>query len=228
MSEYVEVVIIVEGPTEQNFVKILLKPYMLDRGVNLTPIILDKPGEKGGEVYFARAKNDIEMHLKQRSNTFVTLMVDFYGIKADWPGYNDARKSSWHTHTQRAKIMNDTTLAAVVSLFPALKPQERFIPYISMHEIEALYFSDPAALATQLGVKQKLVDAILHECGEPESVNNSNTTAPSKRLEKLSDKFKKTATGIAIAKEIGIAKMRDKCPLFNEWLDTLENLKTTH
>jgi hypothetical protein len=44
MSDYVEVVIIVEGPTEQNFVKDLLAPYMFERGVIFTAIILDKPG----------------------------------------------------------------------------------------------------------------------------------------------------------------------------------------
>jgi len=226
MSDYVEVVLIVEGPTEQNFVKDLLAPYMLDRNVILTASILEKPGQNGGEVKFARARNDIEKHLKQRPDTFVSLMLDFYGIKADWPGYHESRAASWHTHQQRAKIKNDATASAVNGLFPTLNPKERFIPYISMYEIEALYFSDPAVLANKLGVRQKLIDAILHECGEPEAINNSNQTAPSKRLEKLSNKFKKTATGIAIAKEIGISKMRVACPLFDAWLTTLENLKT--
>jgi hypothetical protein len=46
MSSYAEVVVLVEGPTEQQFVKQLLAPYMADLGVYLTPIILDKPGEK--------------------------------------------------------------------------------------------------------------------------------------------------------------------------------------
>ena len=39
-------------------------------------------------------------------------------------------------------------------------------------------------------------------------INDNSTTAPSKRLEGLSDRFKKTSTGIAIAKGIGIPKMR--------------------
>lgn len=223
MSDYVEVVLIVEGPTEQRFVKDLLAPYMLERRVFLTAIILDKPGEKGGDVKFARAQNDIEKHLKQRSDTFLSLMIDFYGIKGDWPGYLESRKQT--CHLQKAKIMNEATAAAVLTLFPEQRPERRFIPYVSMHEIEALYFSDPTALATELGVRQKLIDAILIECGEPEKINNDSETAPSKRLEKLSDAFKKTATGIAIAKEIGIAKMRPACPLFDSWLTTLENLK---
>lgn len=59
MGSYAEVVVLVEGATEQMFVKQLLAPYMASRGVYLTPIIIDKPGEKGGDVKFARARNDI-------------------------------------------------------------------------------------------------------------------------------------------------------------------------
>jgi Domain of unknown function (DUF4276) len=109
-------------------------------------------------------------------------------------------------------------------LFPDQNSDLRFIPYVSMHEIEALYFSDPACLAETMGVPQEKVDAILEECGEPEKINDNSTTAPSKRLEGLSDRFKKTSTGIAIAKEIGIPKMRSACPLFDAWLAKLELL----
>ena len=78
MSSHVEVVVLVEGPTEQRLVKQVLGPYMAERMVFLTPIILDKPGEKGGDVKFARARNDIGKHLKQRDDTYVTLLVDYY------------------------------------------------------------------------------------------------------------------------------------------------------
>lgn len=226
MSNYAEVVIIVEGPTEQKFVNEILYPYMFERGVFVYPIILDKPGEKGGDVKFARAKNDIEKHLKQRADTFLTLMVDFYGIKSDWPGYQESRAQI--CQLKKAKIMNDATAAAVSQLFPEQRPEKRFIPYVSMHEIEALYFSDPAALAEGLGVNSNLIESILVECEEPEKINNNSETAPSKRLEKIASTFKKTATGIAIAKSIGIVKMRNSCPLFNEWLTKLETLTTKY
>lgn len=75
MNNHAEVVVLVEGPTEQQFVKQLLAPYLAQRGIYLTPIILDKPGEKGGDVKFARAKNDIEKHLKQRRDTWLTFLV---------------------------------------------------------------------------------------------------------------------------------------------------------
>jgi hypothetical protein len=222
MSKYAEVVVIVEGPTEQRFVKELLAPYLAPQGVYLTPIILNKPGEKGGDVKFSRAQNDIGKHLKQRHDTWVTLLVDYYGIKADWPGF-DASKAQTEHHN-KARIMNQATADEVQHLFPDCNQGRRFIPYVSMHEIEALYFSDPAGLAEKLQVDPCRVEAILKEFGEPEKINDHSTIAPSKRLKALSDRFKKTSTGVAIAKEIGIPKMRARCPLFDNWLTTLESL----
>ena len=60
-----------------------------------------------------------------------------------------------------------------------------------------------------------------------EVINNSPETAPSKRLDKWSKngEFPKTTTGIAIARSIGIPQMREKCPLFNSWLERFESLQ---
>jgi hypothetical protein len=120
--------------------------------------------------------------------------------------------------------MNQATAEQVQQLFPEQNQSSRFIPYVSMYEIEALYFSDPTCLAEKLGVDQRHIDAILVECEEPEKINDHSTKAPSKRLETLSDRFKKTSTGIAIAIEMGIDKMREECPLFDSWLKKLESL----
>jgi hypothetical protein len=222
MNSCVEVVVLVEGPTEQRFVKDLLVPFLANKSVFLTPIIIDKPGEKGGDVKFARAKNDIEKHLKQRHDTWITLLVDYYGIRGDWPGYDESKRQA--DHVRKAEVMNQATAAEVQRLFHDQNPERRFIPYVSMHEIEALYFSDPACLAGKIGVSQREIDAILAECGEPERINDNSQTAPSKRLEALSYRFKKTSTGIAIAQGIGIHKMREACPLFNAWLKKIEQL----
>lgn len=222
MSNYANVVVLVEGPTEQRFVKDLLVPFLVNKSVYLTPIIIDKPGEKGGDVKFARAKNDIEKHLKQRNDTWITLLVDYYGIRGDWPGYDESKRQT--DHVRKAEVMNQATADEVQRLFQDQNPGRRFIPYVSMHEIEALYFSDPACLAGKLGVSQRVIDAILAECGEPEKINDNSQTAPSKRLEALSARFKKASTGIAIAQGIGIQKMREACPLFNAWLTKIEQL----
>lgn len=126
MSSYAEVIVLVEGPTEQRFVKDLLAPYLDERMVFLQAIILSKPGQKGGDVKFARAKNDIGKFLKQRNDTYVTLLVDYYGIKSDWPGYNKSKQQ--REHTLKAKIMNNATAAEVQKCFPEQDPKRRFIP----------------------------------------------------------------------------------------------------
>ncbi|MCR5219574.1 MAG: DUF4276 family protein [bacterium] len=220
-ASFAEVIVLTEGTTEQLFVKCLLAPYLASHGVYLTPIQLSKPGEKGGDVKFARAKNDIGKHLKQRPDTRITLMVDYYGIKSDWPGHAEAKQR--RDHVESAAIMRQATARAVAELFPGLDAERRFLPYVSMHEIEALYFSDPACLAEKLDVEQKRIDAILAECGEPERIDDGRETAPSKRLEALMPRFKKTVTGIAVAEAIGITTMRAKCPLFDAWLRDLES-----
>lgn len=54
MNKYAEVVVLVEGQTEQRFVREVLAPYMAARYVYLLPIVLSKQGQKGGDVRFAR------------------------------------------------------------------------------------------------------------------------------------------------------------------------------
>lgn len=223
MSKPVEVVVLVEGLTEKIFVELLLSPYLTRVGVNLTSTILTKSGQKGGDVRFARAKNDIERHLKQRKETWLTLLVDYYGIKSDWPGYQDSKRTT--QPSSKAQAMNEATRKRVNELFGDHDSERRFIPYVSMFEFEALLFSDAKILAQKLNVQLKEVEKILSKFGGPEKINDNVQTAPSKRLETLSDRFKKTTTGISIAQEIGIDKMRCSCPIFNEWISKLENLK---
>ena len=218
-----EIIVIVEGLTEKIFIKDMVTPCLAQKGIYITPIEVSKPGQKGGDIRFARVKRDIELHLKQRHDTFVTLFVDYYGIRNDWPGIEAARLLK--VPAQIAEVVNKATMEAVQSLFMETNPVRRFIPFIAVHEFETLLFSDAGILAAELGVKRAKVDAILKECGEPEKINNSNETAPSKRLEDLNDRFKKTSTGIAIARAVGLSKMRAACPLFDAWMTTLESLR---
>lgn len=223
MSNYIEVIAIVEGKTEQVFVESVLAPYLALKRIYITATQVSKPGEKGGDVRFVKVERDLGNHLKQRTNTFVTTMVDYYGVK-EWPGLESLGKSL--TPTQIAAHLNQATQDKVNTLFPNQRPAERFIPFMLIHEFEALLFSDSETLASELNIDEQRIMTVLEECGEPEAINNSPQTAPSKRLDKWSryGKFAKTTTGIAIASSIGIPKIREKCPLFNAWLDTLESL----
>ncbi len=219
----VEIVALVEGKTEQIFIQDIVSPYLAGKSIYITPIIISKPGQKGGDVKFSRVKNDIELHLKQRPDTFLTLFVDYYGIKSDWPGLKAAKKQSMPSG--KAEKINRATKNRVNKLFGDYGSDRRFIPYVAMHEFEALLFSGPQELADQLRVPLSDIDKILKECGEPEKIDDSPHSAPSKRLENLSSRFKKTSTGIAIAKEISLDKMREHCPIFNTWLTEIECVK---
>lgn len=86
MSDYAKAHIIVEGQTELSFVREILAPQFGFKNVFLIPSLIGKPGHKGGNVSLKRAIIDVENFLKQRSNTLVTTMFDYYGLKGNWPG----------------------------------------------------------------------------------------------------------------------------------------------
>jgi len=224
MSDYVEVMVLVEGKTEEIFVNDLLRPYMAQKNIYLYPTQISKPGQKGGDIRFIRAQRDIGMHLKQRPDTYVTTFIDFYGTK-EWPGLDLVRPGA--TPTEIAKTINEATKTEVVNLFEEWRADIRFIPYVAVHEFEAMLFSDIDLLAAKLNVNKEQVEQVLTESGEPEAVNNKPETAPSKRLDawSLNGKFAKTTTGIVIARQIGIPTIREQCPLFGKWLITIETIQ---
>ena len=104
----------------------------------------------------------------------------------------------------------------------------RFIPYVQMHEFEALLFSDPARFAA--GISRPDLHAKLHGIGSrfdtPEHINDSPKTAPSKQVIEVFPGYErqKPLLGVLAALEIGLPKIRQQCPLFDAWLRKLENL----
>lgn len=224
MSKYIEVIAIVEGKTEQIFIEKIVAPYLGLKNIGIRATQVSKPGQKGGDVRFARIQRDIEAHLKQRRDTYVTTFIDYYGTK-EWPGLDLVPLQS--DPGQIARIINEATKVRVISLFPEEHAERRFIPFIAVHEFEALLFSDAGILAETLGIEYDRVATVISQCGSPEAINNNPKSAPSKRLDAWSahGQFLKTTTGITIAANIGIEKMRNECPLFNEWLTAFEDIQ---
>lgn len=223
MSDYIEVIAIVEGKTEQVFIEKILTPYLAEKMIFITATQVSKPGQKGGDVRFSRVIRDIGLHLKQRTNTYVTTLVDYYGV-TEWPGIDSLAYK--RTPAQIAEHLNASAMQKVNEQYSEQQAEQRFIPFIALHEFEALLFSDIDILAEDLGVTAQTVAAVIAECGEPEAINNGRETAPSKRLNSwsLDGKFAKTTQGIAIAQRIGVEKMRSQCPLFNAWITQFESL----
>lgn len=129
---------------------------------------------------------------------------------------------------EKQKLISDVVKQTADKSLEEFRSFERFLPHFVRHEIEALYFSCLSTLAAKLGINVALVDAILTECGEPEAINHERNTSPSHRLDDLCKVgFRKTSTGISIAQEIGLPKMRAACPLFDQWVRTIEGLAET-
>lgn len=223
MSSFINVIAIVEGRTEQIFIEELLAPYLAVKNIYINATQASKPGQKGGDVCFERVQKDIGLHLKQRSDTYITTLLDYYGTKS-WPGLNKVPSRS--NPQEISQIITIATIEKVNTLYEKYRSSVRFIPYIAIHEFEALLFSDKTILAKALSVNETKISAILQECGQPEAINNSPNTAPSKRLASLTERgiFAKTTLGIKIARDTGIPCIRKKCPLFDTWLHQLESL----
>ena len=88
-------------------------------------------------------------------------------------------------------------------------------------------FSDVDAFDKLIGVSNKSIQALQNirsQFPTPEDINDNSDTAPSKRIEKVIPRYKKKVDGPLLAMEIGLAKIRDKCPRFNGWVTNLESL----
>lgn len=218
MNKYVEIIAIVEGTTERVFINSMVRKYLITKNISIKAIdsLVD------GDVRFNRNKNDIINSLCKKNCPYVTTFIDYYGIK-EWPGVKDIPIGA--SPIQIASIINEATKEKLIEEYPTIDIERRFIPFIAVHEFEALLFSDCDILIQRLKITDKKVQAAIRKCKEPESINDGKETAPSKRLEKFAPpSFTKTGTGIAIAEAIGIDAMRQKCPNFNAWISSLENL----
>jgi len=214
--------IICEGQTEEMFVKELLQPSFIPKGIDLKPSLIGRPGHKGGNVRFERLFLDIRNRLLSDSSAFCTTFFDYYGLPPDFPGKEASKgfvdiekKSKELNKTVKRKIKQKIGDAAY-----------RFIPYVQMHEFEALLFSDPESFANSIERTdlKSYFRSIRDEFQSPESINDNPTTAPSKRILKRVEDYEKPIMGCIAALGISLKTMRDECELFNSWLTQLENL----
>lgn len=219
------VVAIVEGQTERTFVRDILAPWLGWKGVMLTARLIGKPGYKGGIGEFARARNEIANLLKQESGTVITTMFDFYGMPPTWPG---RAKATSLRHENKARTVEEAIKKALQNHLGSGFDERRLLPYVQMHEYEALLFSQPNAISEVMRAEDSLneLEEIRNSFESPEHINDSPEKAPSKRLEAMFPYYQKTFHGILASKMIAIETMRSECPHFDEWLTDLERLAT--
>ena len=219
----IRVHVICEGQTEEMFVNELLQAVFFSKGIHLIPSLVGKPGHKGGNFKFDRLYPDVKNRLLGDRSCYCTTFFDFYGLPTQFPGKNEAviQNNIKEKAATVAKAMSEALEKQLGS-----EAMRRFIPFIQMYEFEALLFSDPVAFAKGIG-KQSLendFERIVREFPTPEHINDSPQTAPSKRIEQLVLGYEKPIMGNLAAMEVGLTVMRQKCHLFNNWLEHLENL----
>ena len=224
--------VVCEGQTEQGFVEEVLKPYLLEQGITGVKSILittnRKKNARGGMLTYLHAATDLRILQQTHSDGeyeqhIFTTMFDLYVLPEDFPGYEDSR------------TINDpyNRVAALEKSFASDINSGRFIPYIQLHEFEALLFCGIGYLPKLYpgcDKRCKLLENDLLKIGNPELINNSPETAPSKRIIKAieGDKkkhynYNKPATGKYITKNVGIDALRAQCKHFDEWIEKLTN-----
>lgn len=217
------VLALVEGRTEQSFIQQVLAPHLGSRGVGLSATLIGKPGHKGGVRRYAKIQRDFLAALKQDQDRYCTTMFDYYGLPGDWPGASEAKESP---AGEAASHIERSLLESIREAMGASFQADRFVPYVQMHEFEALLFSDCDILAEVIGQPGAADDlrTIVEECGEPEQIDDGHESAPSKRIVRLAPTYQKVLHGTIAAKRIGLTVIRKRCPHFDQWLQRLEAL----
>jgi len=167
--------VIVEGDTEQEFVKRSLAPHLNALEVWTNPIEVTtkrdrKTGEKlsQGGGHWKHWRKDICNVLRSKAADLrVTSMFDLYGLPDDFPQLSE---HSTERNTIRRACMLESAMSAD----------------INDHEFEALVLSGLEHLREQFvdADARAGVDELRQELGDtaPEDVNDGPNTAPSRRL----------------------------------------------
>ena len=221
----------VEGETKENFVNQVLTPHLYRCGFPKVGARLmgnsRQRYQRGGVGAWTSARKDITNHLKEDPGCIVTTMVDYYGMPQTgsraWPERSEANELAFPNN---AETVEKALASDIFEQMEANFNLERFIPYVMMHEFEAMLFSDCKRFAEGIGEPELApkFQEIRAKFGCPEEIDDSSETAPSKRIVSLVPGYQKPVWGILAALEIGLGAIRSVCPHFRGWLERLEGI----
>jgi len=226
--ERVTLFAVVEGQSESGFFKPFLAEHLALRGIDLHVPVIGRGGAKGGMLFrsFGQVCAELGDFLADRRRPWVTTFFDYYGLpsggRLGWDFVPTAKARGGVT------AIEDRLREGVREAAPLLA--ERFIPYVQLHELEALYFAEPVTLSTVLESPQsaETFAAVVAKAGGCEQINDSPITAPSKRLQAVCPGYIKGRSSAAHAPRIGaklsMATVRGLCPRFHAWLEAIEGL----
>ena len=200
--------IVVEGITEQDFVREILSPYF-----SLHEIYDTSRNGRGGFVNYEHLKNTITALLKSEGkNIVVTTLVDYFRIPNNTPHYVECMKNS----------CNKDKVAELERCIAEDIKDRRLVPYIQLHEFEALLFSNNEGFEEFFSEKQaQQTLQIVNAFNNPEDINTHPQYAPSKRILAIKEDYNKPIDGNLIALKIGIKTMLERCPRFAAWIENI-------
>lgn len=215
-----KVYVLVEGQTEESFVKNILR-QKVPEGLYLQPVIVatkrvNTGGKfKGGVPSYPKVRDELMRLLRDSSAKMVTTMLDFYGLPTTFPGRADPEGSNAQDRVRFVEESWDSDIS-----------NRRFKAYLSLHEFEALLFSQPEKIAESFTQPTSLsaLRQIRNNFPTPEEINDDPATAPSARLQNLYPRYSKPFFGSLIASRIGVDPMLLNCKHFAAWVSFLRSL----
>ena len=221
--------VIAEGQTEETFVNLVLQPHLAHRAVYVdVRCICPKKNRRrqaaGGIVPYDSFKRDLDRWIAEDSNedSWFTTMIDLYALPESFPGHGP----------QVGHGDPFERVTAIEVAMAADQEYQRFIPYVQLHEFEALLFADPQQLDQEfLEHDAEIADLIelSRRFDSPEHIDDDPVNAPSKQIIKRIPEYagRKASAGPSVAEQIGLDRLREKCLHFGQWLAKLETLEST-
>ena len=216
------VLVYVEGQTEETFVRDVLSPCLWQRcEILLRPTLArtkrTKSGQtfKGGISSYRQVRKDILNLLGDSNAVLVTTMIDCYGLPDDFPGKDTLPVG---TPYDRVRYLEEA--------FKNNIGFRRFLPFLVLHEFEALVLVAPEKLGIVLPQYRDKVPALEGNIGSlpPEEIDEGSETHPAARIRRYFPGYQKRLHGPRVVQDIGLDRIRRQCPHFDEWLCQLEAL----
>jgi hypothetical protein len=217
----------VEGQTEAAFAIEVLQPHLAAFNVYVWPPRFTGPhARRGGRIpqggmfnTFRHVLGDIRRWLREdrAAEARFSMMVDLYSLPHDFPGYDaaqaivDPRRQAEHLEGALAEELND----------------QRFIPYLQVHEFEALILARPTAIEELYEAPAAAIAQLQENCdrfASPEHIDHGQHGHPKARIKACFPDYDENVAGPLLAGSIGLAHLRSVCPHFGGWLNRLEYL----
>lgn len=175
--------VLAEGQTEEAFVNQVLAPHLagFDVVADVRCVTTGRDRHRLDVVYrgglrdYGKVQRDLQRWMAEDRDAVFTTMIDLYALPRDFPGFTEAARLA----DPYARVRHlEQALGGDIG-------QHRLIPYIQLHEFEALLFSDPEKFDWHYIEHDRAISRLAElarQFDSPELIDDGAATAPSKRI----------------------------------------------